>query len=67
MSLTTVGPNDGNGLFTYFVIANGGQHVVTPDGKLHTDDPQVRDAYIKSVAYLTSAYLDGYIPPDVLT
>jgi hypothetical protein len=41
------------------VIANGGQHVVTPDGKLHTDDPQVRDAYIKSVAYLTSAYLDG--------
>jgi multiple sugar transport system substrate-binding protein len=55
MSLTTVGPNDGNGLFTYFVIANGGKNVVTPDGKLHTDDPQVREAYIKSVTYLTSA------------
>jgi multiple sugar transport system substrate-binding protein len=67
MSLTTVGPNDGNGLFTYFVIANGGQNVVTPDGKLHTHDPQVREAYIKSVAYLTSAYNAGYIPPDVLT
>jgi multiple sugar transport system substrate-binding protein len=67
MSLTTVGPNDGNGLFTYFVIANGGRNIVTPDGKLHTDDPQVRDAFIKSVTYLTSAYNDGYIPPDVLT
>jgi multiple sugar transport system substrate-binding protein len=67
MSLTTVGPNDGNGLFTYHVIANGGQNVVTPDGKLHTDDPQVREAFIKSVAYLTKAYIDGYIPPEVLT
>ena len=67
MSLTTVGPNDGNGLFTYFVIANGGMNVVTPDGKLHTDDPQVREAYIRTVTYLTSAYKDGYIPPDVLT
>jgi multiple sugar transport system substrate-binding protein len=67
MSLTTVGPNDGNGLFTYFVIANGGKNVVTPDGRLHTDDPQVREAYIRSLAYLTSAYNDGYIPPDVLT
>jgi multiple sugar transport system substrate-binding protein len=67
MSLTTVGPNDGNGLFNYFVIANGGRNVVTPDGKLHTDDPQVRDAYIKSVTYLTTAYKEGYIPPEVLT
>jgi ABC-type glycerol-3-phosphate transport system substrate-binding protein len=67
MSLTTVGPNDGNGLFTYFVIANGGQNVVTPDGRLHTDDPQVREAFIRTVAYLTSAYKADYIPPDVLT
>jgi multiple sugar transport system substrate-binding protein len=67
MSLTTVGPNDGNGLFNYFVIANGGRNIVTPDGKLHTDDPQVRDAYIKSVTYLATAYKEGYIPPEVLT
>jgi multiple sugar transport system substrate-binding protein len=67
MSLTTVGPNDGNGLFTYFVIANGGRNVVTPDGKLHTDDPQVREAYIKTLTYLTSSYIAGYMPPDVLT
>ena len=40
LQITTVGPNDGNGLFQAFMIANGGQGIVTPDGKLHTDDPQ---------------------------
>ena len=53
LQMTTVGPNDGNGLFQAFVIANGGQGIVTPDGKLHTDDPQVREAAIKSVEFLT--------------
>jgi len=67
MSLTTVGPNDGNGLFYYYMIANGGRNIVTPDGKLHTDDPQVREAVIKTVTYLTTAYKEGYIPPEVLT
>jgi multiple sugar transport system substrate-binding protein len=67
MSLTTVGPNDGNGLFMYFVVANGGKNIVTPDGRLHADDPQVRQAVIKSVDYLTTAYKQGYVPPDVLS
>ena len=65
--MTTVGPNDGNGLFQAFVIANGGKGIVTPDGKLHTDDPQVREAAIKSVEYLTTAYKEGYVPPEVLS
>jgi multiple sugar transport system substrate-binding protein len=66
LQITTVGPNDGNGLFTHFVIANGG-NMVTPDGKLHTDDPKVREAAIKSVAYLTDAYKQGYVPPEALS
>ena len=49
LQITTVGPNDGNGLFAHFMIANGGQDIVTRDGKLHTDDPKVREAAIKSV------------------
>ncbi len=49
LQITTVGPNDGNNVFTHFVIANGGKNIVTPDGKLHTDDPQVREAAIKAV------------------
>src|SRR6185312_7838067 len=44
LQVTTVGPNDGNNVFIHFLIANGGQDIVTKDGKLHTDDPQVREA-----------------------
>ena len=66
LQITTVGPNDGNGLFQAFVIANGGD-MVTPDGRLHTDDPKVREAAIKSVAYLTDAYKRGYVPPEALS
>jgi multiple sugar transport system substrate-binding protein len=66
LQITTVGPNDGNGLFQAFVIANGG-NMVTPDGRLHTDDPKVREAAIQSVAYLTDAYKQGYIPPEALS
>jgi multiple sugar transport system substrate-binding protein len=66
LQITTVGPNDGNGLFQAFVIANGG-YMVTPDGRLHTDDPKVREAAIKSVAYLTDAYKQGYVPPEALS
>ena len=49
LQITTVGPNDGNTLFDYFMVANGGQDIVTRDGKLHTDDPKVREAAIRSV------------------
>jgi multiple sugar transport system substrate-binding protein len=65
--ITTVGPNDGNGLFAHFLIANGGAAIVSPDGKLHTDDPQVREAAIKSVDYLTNCYKQGYVPPEALS
>ena len=46
LQITTVGPNDGNNLFYHFLIANGGQDIITKDGKLHTDDPKVREAAI---------------------
>jgi multiple sugar transport system substrate-binding protein len=67
LQMTTVGPNDGNGLFAHFLLANGGGGIVTRDGKLHTDDPQVREAAIKSVAYLTDAYQKGFVPPEALS
>ncbi len=53
LQITTVGPNDGNNLFAHFLIANGGEGIITPDGKLHTDDPKVREAAIKSVEFMT--------------
>jgi multiple sugar transport system substrate-binding protein len=67
MQITTVGPNDGNNLFAHFLIANGGQDIVTSDGKLHTDDPKVREAAIRSVEYMTNVYKEGYVPPEALT
>jgi multiple sugar transport system substrate-binding protein len=65
--LTTVGPADGNFLFGGFLIANGGKDIVTKDGKLHTDDPVVREAAIKASTYLTTAYEEGYVPADTLS
>jgi len=65
--ITTVGPNDGNGLMAHFMIANGGADIVTEDGKLHTEDPKVREAAIKSVTWLSDAYKGGYVPPEALS
>jgi multiple sugar transport system substrate-binding protein len=67
LQITTVGPNDGNGLFNYFLVANGGQEIGTRDGKLHTDDPKVREAAIRSVEFMTNCYKEGYVPPEALT
>jgi multiple sugar transport system substrate-binding protein len=67
LQITTVGPNDGNNLFAHFLIANGGEGIVTSDGKLHTDDPKVREAAIKSVEFMTNLYKEGVVPPEALS
>jgi multiple sugar transport system substrate-binding protein len=64
---TTTGPADGNNTFHHFMIANGGNGIVTPDGKPHLDDPQVKEAVIKSLTYITTAYKEGYVPPGALS
>jgi multiple sugar transport system substrate-binding protein len=67
LQITTVGPNDGNGLMAHFMSANGGADIVTKDGKLHTDDQRVREAAIRSVEYMTKCYKEGYVPPEALS
>jgi multiple sugar transport system substrate-binding protein len=57
----------GNTLLGYFMVANGGQYIVTRDGKLHTDDPKVREAAIGSVEFMTNCYKAGYVPPEALS
>jgi multiple sugar transport system substrate-binding protein len=64
---TTVGPNDGNVLFHHFLIANGGNGIITKDGQPHLDDPQVMEAAIKALTYITTAFKDGYVPPGALS
>jgi multiple sugar transport system substrate-binding protein len=63
---TTTNGVDPNNVFNYFLIAYGGQDVVTKDGKLHLDDPKVRDAAIKALTYPATAYRDGFVPPGAI-
>src|SRR5438874_3206925 len=58
--------NDCNALFDYFLIAYGGRDIVTKDGKLHLDDPKVREAVTKAMIYPTTAYKEGFVPPGAI-
>jgi len=58
--------NDSNALFDYFLAAYGARNLVTPDGKLHLDDPQVKEGVIKSLIYPTTAYKEGFVPPGAI-
>jgi multiple sugar transport system substrate-binding protein len=64
---TTTGPADGNNMFHHFLIAYGGNGIVTPDGKPHLDDPAVKEAVIKALTYISTAYKEGYVPPGALS
>ena len=63
---TTNGPADGNQMFTYFLAAHHGMGIVTPDGRPHLDEPAVKEAVIKAITYITTAYKQGYVPPGAL-
>lgn len=52
--------------FQGFLMAYGGKDLVTRDGKLHTDDPKVREAAVKAIAKLTTPYKGGYVPKDAI-
>jgi multiple sugar transport system substrate-binding protein len=64
---TTTGPADGNAMFHHFLMAYGGNGIVTADGKPHLDDPQVKEAVIKALTSITTAYKEGYVPPGALS
>jgi multiple sugar transport system substrate-binding protein len=67
LQITTTGPADGNALFHGFLLAHGGKDILTPDGRSHLDDPRVKEAVLKALTYLTTAYKDGYVPPGALS
>src|SRR3954463_7140079 len=62
----TTNGNDPNNVFNYFLVAYGGQNLVSPDGKLHLDDPKVKEAAIKALTYPTTAYKEGFVPPSAI-
>ena len=53
--------------YNHFMIAYGGKGFITPDGKLHTDYPKVREAAVKALVTLTTPYKEGYVPPGVVS
>jgi multiple sugar transport system substrate-binding protein len=57
---------DPNFVFDYFLLAYGGQKIVTKDGKLHLDDPKVKEAVVKALTYPTTAYKEGFVPPGAV-
>jgi multiple sugar transport system substrate-binding protein len=61
--VSTVG-NDPNNTFHQFLIAYGGEDIVTPDGKLHSKDLQVREAAIKALNKQVALFKAGYIPAN---
>jgi multiple sugar transport system substrate-binding protein len=67
LQATTTGPADGNNMFHHFLIANGGNGIVTKDGQAHLNDPQVKEAVIKALTYITTAFKEGYVPPGAVS
>jgi multiple sugar transport system substrate-binding protein len=63
--LTTNG-GDPWAFFSQFLVAYGGQNIVTKDGRLHLDDPQVRKAVLATLTYPTTAYREGFVPPGAI-
>src|ERR1700739_2423717 len=58
--------NDSNARANDFLIAYGGEDIVTKDGKLHLDDPKVRKAAIEMLTYPATAYKEGFVPPGAI-
>jgi multiple sugar transport system substrate-binding protein len=63
--LTATGVDPVN-TFNMFMIANGGENFVSPQGQLMTSDPKIKEAAIKGTTFLANYFKDGYVPPVVL-
>ena len=63
--LTTNG-GDPNAFFNQFLVAYGGQGIVSKDGKLHLEEPEVKEAAIAALTYPTTAYTEGFVPPSAI-
>jgi multiple sugar transport system substrate-binding protein len=56
---------DAIGHFDHLMIAYGGKDLFTSDGKVHTDDPKIREAAVKVVTRLANAFKSGFMPSAI--
>ena len=61
--VSTIG-NDPTNTFDAFMIAYGGEDIVTADGKFNGRTPQVHDAVVRAVDRMSGLLKEGYIPPS---
>lgn len=61
--VSTIG-NDPTNTMQQFIIAYGGENLVTKEGKFNGRDPQVTDAVVRAVDRLATLYKNKYIPPS---
>jgi multiple sugar transport system substrate-binding protein len=64
-SMATKEADSGN-LFSAFLVAYGGAGIVTPDGKLNIDKPDIREAAAPALERLTTPGKKGYVPPGAI-
>ncbi len=50
--------------FDHFLLAYGGEGLVSPDGRLHADNPKIKEAAVKALTKLTGLFKQGFIPPS---
>ncbi|MDE2516957.1 MAG: carbohydrate ABC transporter substrate-binding protein [Rhodospirillales bacterium] len=58
--------SDSTYLFNQTLVDYGGAGIVTPDGKLHIDDPKIHAAAVKALTFLTTPYKEGLVPPGAI-
>jgi len=56
---------DAIGHTDHLMIAYGGKDLFTADGKVHTDDPKIREAAVKVVTRLSTAFKSGFMPSAI--
>ena len=57
---------DSNNLFHSFLVAYGGEKIVSPEGVLNIEDPKVLQAIKTSLERLTTPYKKGYVPAGAI-
>ncbi len=63
LEISTIG-DDPTNTFHQWLFAYGGINLVSKDGKLNSKDPQVKEAAIKALEYLATAFKEGYVTKE---